>query len=210
MSTPLNTIISWFVSGAIPTEGQFAASWSSFRHLADKILMTDVEGLNLALGNYVTTSTLNSHINDTHAHGNTMASIDASNIEGANLVAWKAQLGINNVAMVVDGEPNLVYSQKQVDDLLGGYNLQSSNNTIKITTGAQPDLVNNVGIGEEEFPGLTTFDLQEFPLDIIGVFNDGVRLLANDWVLNRPQEIVISKGTVGIVSVVYTKIIDPV
>lgn len=209
MATDINTIINWFQTGAYPTGPQFAAAWSSFRHKDDEIPISAITGLSNQLGKYVETSVLNNHINDANAHGGTMARIDASNITGGNLNLWKTQLGISEVAYVQPGEEPLVYSQKQVDDLLAGHNMQSSNNTIRVTPGAHPDLVSNVGIGEEEFIGQTNFELAEFPLDIIGVYNDGIRLLANDWELSRPQEITIYKGTVGVVSVVYTKIIDP-
>lgn len=209
MATDLNTIINWFQTGAYPTGPQFAAAWSSFYHKDDTIPISAIEGLSTQLGSYVEISVLDNHIKDTNAHGGTMARIDGSNLSGANQEAWRTLLGINEVAYVQPGEQALVYSQKQVDDLLAGYNLQSSNNTIKIIPGSEPDLVSNIGIGEEEFIGETNFKLSEFPLDIIGVYNDGIRLLANDWELKRPQEIIIYKGEVGVVSVVYTKIIEP-
>ena len=47
----LNTILSWFKRGCKPTEAQFAATFSSFRHKDDPVPMEDVTGLSYALAN---------------------------------------------------------------------------------------------------------------------------------------------------------------
>lgn len=45
------TILTWFKRGCKPTEGQFAATFQSFRHKDDAIPMGDVSGLTIALAN---------------------------------------------------------------------------------------------------------------------------------------------------------------
>ena len=45
------TILTWFKRGCKPTEGQFAATFQSFRHKDDAIPMGDVSGLTMALAN---------------------------------------------------------------------------------------------------------------------------------------------------------------
>lgn len=51
--TILSTILGWWSGKRVPTVLQRQETFSSFRHLADKIPMSDVDGLEAALNNVV-------------------------------------------------------------------------------------------------------------------------------------------------------------
>jgi hypothetical protein len=48
--TDLETILSWFQTGDIPTEQEFQETFSSFRHKDTKIPISEVDGLKSSLG----------------------------------------------------------------------------------------------------------------------------------------------------------------
>lgn len=58
----LNIILSWFVTGAKPTQQQFSDTWNSFRHKSDAIPVADLTGLNDLFVD------INNHFNDPNAH----------------------------------------------------------------------------------------------------------------------------------------------
>lgn len=65
--TPVNTIKSWFVSKAKPTQAQFWAVFDSFRHKSEKVPVADIEGLTNILKPF------NDHLNDPNAHAGLLA-----------------------------------------------------------------------------------------------------------------------------------------
>ncbi|MEI7488107.1 MAG: hypothetical protein WCJ72_11995 [Chryseobacterium sp.] len=124
MSTPINTILSWFETGDFPTEDQFAASWTSFYHKDESIPMDKVENLNGKLLEKVDKSVYNAHLTNENAHITTLAKLDASNLNANNIKAWKTVLGVGelppNIALI-DDIPNAlqgnVYTKQQSNAL---------------------------------------------------------------------------------------------
>ncbi|KQT20944.1 hypothetical protein ASG22_16120 [Chryseobacterium sp. Leaf405] len=110
MAVPLTTIFSWFEKGDTPTQSQFQETFSSFRHIEEKIKMADVEGLN---------QTFTNHLNDENAHDFVLAKLNASNLTAANVDAWKEKLKIN-LAATVDGseETGNVYTKEQIRQIM--------------------------------------------------------------------------------------------
>lgn len=118
--TPLNTIFSWFEEGDMPTEYQFKQTFSSFRHLDDKIKMTDVTGLNEAF-----TAVFANHLEDQNAHHSVLAKLNASNLTAANVEEWKEKLKIH-LAATVDGdqETGNVYTKEQIREILNVFQIK--------------------------------------------------------------------------------------
>lgn len=121
MSTPINTILSWFETGDFPTQEQFEASWTSFRHKDESIPMDQVENLNSKLQEKVDKTVYNAHLTNEEAHITTLAKLNASNLNDANIQAWKTILGVGdlppNIATVDDGtQLGNVYTKIQSDD----------------------------------------------------------------------------------------------
>ncbi|AKK74428.1 hypothetical protein OK18_19040 [Chryseobacterium gallinarum] len=121
MSTPINTILSWFETGDFPTQEQFAASWTSFRHKDESIPMDQVENLNSKLQEKVDKTVYNTHLINEDAHITTLAKLNASNLNDANVQAWKTILGVGdlpaNIATVDDGvNSGNVYTKDQSDE----------------------------------------------------------------------------------------------
>lgn len=124
MSTPINTILSWFETGDFPTQEQFEASWTSFYHKDESIPMDKVENLNDKLLEKVDKSVYNAHLTNENAHITTLAKLDASNLNDVNIQAWKTILGVGslppNVALI-DDVPNAlqgnVYTKVQSNAL---------------------------------------------------------------------------------------------
>lgn len=108
----LNTILQWFKKGLIPTEAQFTAAWSSFRHKEDSIPFSEVEGLTEAFENTVGLEI----IDNVTADLNTRAKADASNID---VLQWKTALEITNIATVDGDNPDgNVYNKTQIDEIV--------------------------------------------------------------------------------------------
>ncbi|BFO64134.1 hypothetical protein [Chryseobacterium sp. KCF3-3] len=122
MSTPINTILSWFETGDFPTQEQFAASWTSFYHKDESIPMDKVENLNTQLQEKVDKQVYNAHLTNTEAHSTTLAKLDASNLNNINIQAWRTILGVgdlpSNIALIDDLPNSLqgnVYTKNQSD-----------------------------------------------------------------------------------------------
>ncbi|QFG53627.1 hypothetical protein [Chryseobacterium sp.] len=117
MSTPLNTIFSWFETGDFPTQAQFQATFSSFFHRDDTIPISKVEGLANMFQGLASSQTLNLHINDADAHANVLAKRDAENITAEHALRWKDKLGITYMA-TIDSDPEAddgnVYDKEQI------------------------------------------------------------------------------------------------
>ncbi len=120
MSTPLNTIFSWFEEGDVPTTDQFQQTFSSFRHLDEKIKMDDVTGLNEAL-KALSTPTSTGHPEDQNAHSSVLAKLNASNLTPANVEQWREKLNIGLMA-TIDGTETTgnVYTKLQIGAIMSG------------------------------------------------------------------------------------------
>ncbi|WP_213279981.1 hypothetical protein [Chryseobacterium indologenes] len=119
MSTPLNIIFSWFEKGDIPTEYQFKQTFSSFRHLDEKIKMDEVAGLNEAFQKTLSVSTFTDHLEDQNAHISVLAKRNASNLTDANVEEWKEKLKIK-LAATIDGseETGNVFTKEQIREIV--------------------------------------------------------------------------------------------
>lgn len=119
MSTPLNIIFSWFEKGDMPTEYQFKETFSSFRHLEEKIKMDEVMGLYEALQQTLSTTTFTNHLEDENSHISVLAKRNASNLTAANVDEWKEKLKID-LAATIDGdaETGNVYTKQQIGEIV--------------------------------------------------------------------------------------------
>ncbi|TZF99207.1 hypothetical protein FW781_04585 (plasmid) [Chryseobacterium panacisoli] len=119
MSTPLNIIFSWFEKGDIPTEYQFKQTFSSFRHLDEKIKMDEVMGLHEAFQQTLSTTTFTNHLEDENAHSSVLAKRNASNLTDINVEEWKEKLKIKFVA-TIDGseETGNVFTKEQIGEIV--------------------------------------------------------------------------------------------
>ncbi|WP_426482375.1 hypothetical protein [Chryseobacterium sp. R2ACT005] len=119
MSTPLNIIFSWFEKGDIPTEYQFKQTFSSFRHLDEKIKMDEVTGLHEAFQQTLSTTTFTNHLEDENAHISVLAKRNASNLTDINVEEWKEKLKIK-FAATIDGseETGNVYTKEQISEIV--------------------------------------------------------------------------------------------
>jgi ribosomal protein L7Ae-like RNA K-turn-binding protein len=119
MAVPLTTIFSWFEKGDMPTEQQFQQTFSSFRHLEEKIKMEDVAGINEAFQKTLSTTTFTNHLQDESAHHVVLAKLNASNLTARNVEEWKEKLKIN-LAATVDGteETGNVYTKEQIGKIV--------------------------------------------------------------------------------------------
>ncbi len=119
MAVPLTTIFSWFEKGDTPTQSQFQDTFSSFRHVQEKIRMEEVKGLNEALQDILSSEALAEHLNDENAHHAVLAKLNASNLSPGDVEKWKEKLRINLAATVDgDGEPGNVYTKAQIAEIL--------------------------------------------------------------------------------------------
>ena len=124
MSTPINTILSWFETGDFPTQEQFAASWSSFYHKDELIPMNKITDLSAEFQKKADKSVYQAHLTNSDAHSTTLAKLDASNLNQVNINAWKTILGVgelpSNIATVDDAGNSLlgnVYRKDQIKNL---------------------------------------------------------------------------------------------
>ncbi|UKB82345.1 hypothetical protein LF887_15175 [Chryseobacterium sp. MEBOG06] len=122
MSTPLNIIFSWFEKGDIPTEYQFKETFSSFRHLDEKIRMDEVMGLNEAFQKTLPATTFTNHLEDESAHISVLAKRNASNLTAANVNEWKEKLKIKFAATIDEGEETgNVYTKEQIGEIVNRF-----------------------------------------------------------------------------------------
>ncbi|MGO4709876.1 hypothetical protein AB4Y90_12325 [Chryseobacterium sp. 2TAF14] len=119
MIVPLTTIFSWFEKGDMPTEYQFRQTFSSFRHLDDKIGMNEVTGLNEAFQTTLSTTAFTNHLENENAHHLVLAKLNASNLTDANVEEWKEKLKIR-LAATIDGteETGNVYTKEQITEIV--------------------------------------------------------------------------------------------
>lgn len=93
-------IFGWFETGDIPTQDQFRATFSSFRHKENKIPFNEVEGLSTIFENTVTNNIFTAFKDETNSKIINLAKKDGSNLLPTDVISWKAALGLANVAFV--------------------------------------------------------------------------------------------------------------
>ena len=94
MSTPLNTIFTWFETGDIPTQEQFQQTFSSFYHKDNLIPVAQIEGITELVEGFASAEALENHVEDTEAHHLFLAKIDASNLSDLNVESWQGILDL--------------------------------------------------------------------------------------------------------------------
>ncbi len=125
MSTPLNTIFSWFETGDFPTQAQFQKTFSSFYHKADKVPFAMVEGLTEAFQETASAESLRLHFEDPVAHKDVLATRDATNITQEHAALWKDKLGITYNATIdsgQDADDGNVYTKAQIGGFFQTFN----------------------------------------------------------------------------------------
>ncbi|WBV53822.1 hypothetical protein [Chryseobacterium gambrini] len=118
--TPLDTILTYFQTGDIPTQEEFKASWSSFWHKNDSVPTSKIEGLDHQLQNKADKSAFETHLSNQDSHISYLAAKDAANLDSNNLQAWKIALGVGeqpeNTATIDDANnAGNVYTKQQSD-----------------------------------------------------------------------------------------------
>jgi hypothetical protein len=117
-------IFGWFETGDIPTQDQFRATFSSFRHKENKIPFNEVEGLATAFQNTVTDSGFTAFKDDVNGKIIQLAKKDGSNLLPVDVISWKDALGIASIAVVDSLDENgavvegNVYNKDQVLSML--------------------------------------------------------------------------------------------
>lgn len=116
----LPQIYSWFQTGDIPTQEQFQQTFSSFRHKEDKIAIQEINGLETALNNKLSTQ----HINDENAHNTVLSQKDASNLTDDDVAKWKEKLDFPELN--VDGfvTTNTIQDIEFSKNFMGGFSSQ--------------------------------------------------------------------------------------
>lgn len=219
----LNTILQWFKTGLIPTEAQFTAAWSSFRHKDNPIPLSEVEGLAEAFESTVDVETINNFTTDL----NSRAKADGSNIE---VLAWKHALEINNIATVDGDNPDgNVYDKTQIDEIVTILHERDDSNAQLIDEVKQQiedldvnveltsidesliiddnNIQSNISMLSEEFETVVgDLVVLSFPaIQIIGVFDSGIKLNSTQYNLDTTQRITLITPRVGdYVEVLYT------
>lgn len=125
MSTPINTIFSWFETGDFPTQQQFQATFSSFFHKDENIPAEKIEGLSQMFEQTVSTQTIEAHFRDENAHADYLAKINAGNLNAENVNNWKTKLGISRIATVdtTPGEDDgNVFNKEQIGEFFSTVN----------------------------------------------------------------------------------------
>lgn len=174
MVTPINTILTWFQTGDVPTETQFSNSWSSFWHKDERIPIASIDGLNAAIQGKLGREVYDSHLINTEAHSSVLAKIDGSNLTEAYIQSWKTILGVSvlpdNVGTIdKPGVSGSVFTKQQiVDEFLSKDDFTNEDGTLKetITTIENPSLIdaeltifynNEAGVRERGVVDLTPF-----------------------------------------------------
>ncbi|WP_241279798.1 hypothetical protein [Chryseobacterium cucumeris] len=174
MATPINTILTWFQSGDVPTETQFANSWTSFFHKDERIPMASVDGLSSAIQGKMDREVFDSHLINTEAHSTILAKIDGSNLTEEYIQSWKTLLGVSilpdNVGTIdKPGVSGSVFTKQQtIDEFLSKDDFTNEDGTLKetITTIENPSLIgaeltifynNEAGVRERGVVDLTPF-----------------------------------------------------
>lgn len=145
MAVPLTTIFSWFEKGDTPTQSQFQETFSSFRHVADKIRMEEVNGLNEVLQAIPSAD----HLTDENAHHAVLAKLNASNLSPDDVEKWKEKLKINLAATVDgDGVPGNVYTKAQITEMVNM--LKASDNDLLVRIGKIDEMLASDDVNLDE------------------------------------------------------------
>lgn len=149
MSTPLDTIFSWFETGDFPTETQFKETFSSFYHKDYPIPMESIEGFKDVFQLFASAEAFKKHLTDPKAHSGYLALLNASNLTSTNINEWKSKLGLSNVA-TIDSSDHLgnAYTKIQVDGLIDALKDADKNLALEIVNIKNILLSNDLSLDE--------------------------------------------------------------
>jgi len=193
MSTPLNTIFSWFETGDFPTETQFKETFSSFYHKDYLIPLKSVEGFEEIFQLFASAEAFQEHLTDSEAHSGYLALLNASNLTSTHVNSWKSKLGISNVA-TIDNSDQLgnVYTKIQVNNLVD--ELKDADNDLAFEIGNIKKILLSNDLSLDELQEIVGFikknreDIEALKAIPIGeTREDKVKLLLDyDW-LGSPK-----------------------
>ncbi|ROH98420.1 SGNH/GDSL hydrolase family protein [Chryseobacterium sp. G0240] len=187
MATPINTILSWFQTGDVPTETQFSNSWISFWHKDERIPIGSVEGLSGVIDEKTDRSVFDSHLTNTEAHNKTLAKIDGSNLTESYIESWRDRLRVSilpeNVATVDrPGTIGSVFTKQQAADLfLSKDDYTNTDGTLKETQTSirnpfvDTDTMTIFYTGESGIEQRGVADLTPFKNSILNAANAGYK-----------------------------------
>lgn len=125
MSANRIQVYQYFQTGDVPTEAQFQFLFSSIRFNDEKVLMSDVSGLDAVIQGTASAEQLNAHFNDSLAHAGTLALLDGSNLKTSDVNAWKSKLNISYAATVDGGgTTGNVYRKDQIEQFINDLKTQ--------------------------------------------------------------------------------------
>lgn len=187
MATPLNTILTWFETGDVPTQEQFQQTFSAFRHKDALIPFNDVQGLETALQGTVSSESWNTFQENYRNTLANLAKIDASNLTDAQKVSWKQALGVQLIATVdssLESSDGNVFNKKQITDIVDLLHEKIDG----ISTQVRPETITSIGDPILNGPALTiiynnealqmqrkTVDLTPFKNGILEAVNSGYK-----------------------------------
>ena len=149
MSTPLNTIFSWFETGDFPTQTQFKETFLSFYHKENLIPMESIEGFEETFQSFASAEAFQQHLADSKAHSGYLALLNADNLTATHVNSWKNKLGISNVA-TTDSSDQLgnVYTKIQVNGFVDELKDADKDLTLEIENIKNKLLSNDLSLDE--------------------------------------------------------------
>ncbi|UKB85643.1 hypothetical protein LF887_08480 [Chryseobacterium sp. MEBOG06] len=149
MSTPLDTIFSWFETGDFPTETQFKETFSSFYHKDYPIPMEGIEGFEDIFQSFASAEAFKKHVTDPEAHSQYLALLNASNLTSTHINNWKSKLGLSNVA-TIDSSDQLgnAYTKIQVNGFVDALKDADKNLALEIVNIKNILLSNDLSLDE--------------------------------------------------------------
>lgn len=114
----LSTILQWFKTGDFPTEAQFRETFSSFINKNEKIPISQVQDLAMALQSMASS---NQMANFQSTILEMLGEFARKNAENIDVEMWKEALGIALFATVDNGadQSGTVYKKEQTDNIIG-------------------------------------------------------------------------------------------
>lgn len=149
MSTPLNTIFSWFETGDFPTETQFKETFLSFYHKEHPIPIESIEGFEEIFQLFASAEAFQKHLTDPKAHSEYLALLNADNLTSTHISSWKNKLGISNAGTVDSADQSgNVYTKVQVDGFVNELKEADKDLALKIENIKKVLLSNDLSLDE--------------------------------------------------------------
>lgn len=220
MSQKRNQAIQYFKTDSIPTESQFAFVLNNIWFNDESFPISKITGLAEMFQGTLSTEVFESHKNDSEAHSDYLLKKDGSNINAEEIQALQEVLGVgelpDNIA-TVDSETALGNAYKKVlpPDNIKAYAVGVSGLPIEVSQNGfenaisednslliEPQTKNiesNVSIFSDEFETLpANIAVVSFPMvQVLGVYDSGIRLNASQYTLLAPTRIELIEPRLG-------------